>query len=70
MERYILYAEDSSRQLYRGRVSHQPYPIQRADILELDETLIWASGIRRSEEMPLRHYSRGVNVKVHVLERC
>ena len=70
MERYILYAVDSSRQLYRGRVSHQPYPIQRADLLELDETLVWAAGIRRSEEIPLRHYAREVNVKIHVLERC
>lgn len=69
LERYILYAEDTSKQLYRGRVSHQPYPVQRAEVLELDETLIWAAGIRRSEEAPLRHYAREVNVKVHAIER-
>ena len=69
MERYILYAEDSSRQLWRARVHHQPYPIQRAEVLELDETLVWASRIRKPESVALRHYAREVNVKVYGPER-
>jgi uncharacterized protein YqjF (DUF2071 family) len=69
MERYILYAVDEAHQLWRARIHHQPYPIQRADVLDLDETLIWASGIRRSEVLPIRHYAREVNVKVYPLER-
>ncbi len=67
-ERYILYATDSDHRLYRARVHHQPYPLQRAELFELDETLIWAAGIKRSEAIPLRHYSREVNVKVYPLE--
>ena len=47
IERYILYSADDEHQLYRARVHHQPYPVQRADLLEIDETLIWAAGIRR-----------------------
>jgi uncharacterized protein YqjF (DUF2071 family) len=69
VERYILYATDAERTLYRARVHHQPYPLQRADVFDLDETLTWAAGIRRSEAQPLRHYARAVNVKVYALER-
>ena len=68
IERYILYTIDSEHRLYRARVHHQPYPVNRAEILELDETLVWASGIRRSEDIPLRHYAREVNVKIYALE--
>jgi uncharacterized protein YqjF (DUF2071 family) len=67
-ERYILYTTDANKQLYRARVHHQPYPLQRAEILELEETLIWAAGIKRSEAIPLRHYAGEVNVKIYPLE--
>jgi uncharacterized protein YqjF (DUF2071 family) len=69
IERYILYAADESHQLYRARVHHQPYPLQRADLLDCDETLVWAAGIKRPESAPLRHYASEVNVKVYGLER-
>ena len=68
-ERYILYAQDEERQLYRARVHHQPYPLQRAEVDGLDETLVWAAGIRRVEGVGLRHYAREVNVKVYPLEK-
>jgi uncharacterized protein YqjF (DUF2071 family) len=70
VERYILYSEDDRRELHRARVHHQPYPIQRAEVPVLDETLIWAAGIKRSEQPAYRHYAREVNVKVYPLERC
>lgn len=70
VERYILYAEDEHRELHRARVHHQPYPVQKAEVLALDETLIWASGIKRAEQPAYRHYAREVNVKVYPLERC
>ncbi|HEY0370590.1 MAG TPA: DUF2071 domain-containing protein [Thermoanaerobaculia bacterium] len=69
VERYILYAQDADRQLYRARVHHQPYPVQRVEVLALDETLIWATGVKRAENVPLRHYAREVNVKVYPLEK-
>lgn len=68
MERYILYSQGEDHQLYRARVHHQPYPIQRVELLTLDETLVWAAGIRRSDSAPLRHYASEVNVKVYPLE--
>jgi uncharacterized protein len=69
LERYILYATDGDHQLYRARVHHQSYPMQRADLLECDETLVWAAGIRRPHDSPIKHYAREVNVKVYPLER-
>lgn len=69
IERYILYAIDDEHRLHRARVHHQPYPVQRAELLELEETLVWAAGVRRAETHPLRHYAREVNVKVYPLER-
>ena len=70
VERYILYSQDDARQLYRARVHHQPYPVQRAQVLALDETLIWATGIKRAEGVRMAHYAREVNVKVYGLERA
>lgn len=69
IERYILYSTDDEQRLHRARVYHQPYPVQRAEVIDLDETLIWAAGIRRSEAHPIRHYASEVNVKVYPLER-
>ncbi len=69
IERYILYATDEKHHLHRARVHHQPYPIQRADVSDLEETLIWAAGVRRSQTHPLRHYASEVNVRVYPLER-
>jgi hypothetical protein len=70
VERYLLYSMDKDRQLHRARVHHQPYPIQRADVLRLEETLVWAAGIRRGDSAPIRHYVREVNVKIDPPERC
>jgi uncharacterized protein YqjF (DUF2071 family) len=69
LERYVLYAQDDGHTLYRARVHHQPYPAQRVEIAGLEETLVWAAGIRRSDAVPLRHYAREVNVKVYALEK-
>ena len=70
LERYVLYSAGKDHQLYRARVRHQPYPIQRAELLELEETLVWAAGIRRSENAPLRHYAREVSATIGPLEKC
>jgi uncharacterized protein YqjF (DUF2071 family) len=63
VERYFLYAARPAR-LYRGQVHHSPYPLQTADVLKLDETLIAAAGIARPDAAPLAHYARGVDVEV------
>jgi uncharacterized protein YqjF (DUF2071 family) len=70
VERYILYTTDEQKNLRRARVHHQPYPLQRAELLECDETLVWACGIQRGEARPLRYYAEEVNVSVYQLEKC
>jgi len=70
VERYVLYAMSKDRELYRARVHHEPYPIERAEVLELEETLVWAAGVKRGENVPLRHYSRGVSVSIDAPEKC
>jgi len=69
VERYILYAADSDHQLWRARVHHAPYPIQKVAVGPLDETLVWAAGIKRPENAHLRHYAREVNVKIYLPEK-
>lgn len=69
VERYILYAEDEQRTLHRARVHHAPYPLQKAIVHEIDETLVWAAGVRRPEPIALQHYAKEVNVKVYPLEK-
>jgi hypothetical protein len=70
LERYILYTQDDERRLYRARVHHQSYPAQRVELTApVEETLVWAAGIRRPDHIELSHYAREVNVKVYPLER-
>lgn len=69
IERYLLYSQDDDKNLYRARVHHAPYEVGRTDVLELDETLIWAAGLKRAEQPQLRHYSRGVDVKIYAIEK-
>ena len=68
IERYFLYTADEEQRLYRARVHHRPYPLQRADVRDFEESAIWAAGLRRSQWNPLRHYAREVSVKVYGLE--
>ena len=67
VERYLLFTESGGR-LYRGRVHHQPYELQRAELESLEQTLVWAAGIRLSSEAPHILYSPGVDVQVEPIE--
>ncbi|MCW3094453.1 MAG: hypothetical protein JWL77_71 [Chthonomonadaceae bacterium] len=65
-ERYILYAYKRSR-LYSGQVHHTPYPLQRAELLALDESLLKAANLTRPDMAPLVHYAGGVDVRIFPL---
>ena len=62
-ERYLLYSTLGGR-LRRGQVHHTPYPLRRAEVDTLDETLLAAAGIDRPDSDPLVHYASGVRVEV------
>lgn len=67
-ERYILYAR-RGRTLYEGRVHHSPYPLQTANVLRLEESLLNASGIVKPDVPPLTHYAAEVRVKIFPIRR-
>jgi uncharacterized protein len=66
-ERYILFAQKGDR-LALGRVHHTPYPLQRAEVLELRETVVRAAGLPAPEGAPHVLYSPGVDVDVFPLK--
>ncbi len=68
IERYNLYVARRAG-LYRGRVRHRPYPLRRATLEHLSETVLSAAGLPAPAEPPLCHYSPAVDVDIFWLER-
>ena len=68
IERYCLYVARGGR-LYRGRVRHPPYPLRRAAVRRLVQTVVMAAGLSDPTPPPLCHYSPGVDVDIFWLER-
>lgn len=69
VERYALYSKRGN-QLFRGRVFHEPYQVQSAQVAVLRETNLRAAGFKRPDSKPHVLFSRGVNVEVRDLEPC
>lgn len=65
-ERYVLYAR-SGRGLRIGRVHHRPYPLRRASVSELQQSMVSAAGLPEPSGPPLTLYSPGVDVDVFAL---
>jgi len=64
LERYLLYSFKGDA-LLRGQVHHAPYPAQRAEVLEIGDSLIAAAGMPQVTGAPdLAHYAKGVDVEV------
>lgn len=55
--------------LFHGAVDHPRWPLQRATLVEIDDTLVTAAGLPSPAGLPLVHYSTGVAVKIGKLER-
>jgi uncharacterized protein YqjF (DUF2071 family) len=64
VERYLLYAETRQGQLYSARVHHRPYPLHRAELTDLRETVVAAAGLPRPAGEPHVLYSPGVDVEM------
>jgi uncharacterized protein YqjF (DUF2071 family) len=71
IERYILFAySPPPTRLWRGKVHHQPYPIQDVRVTDLDDCLFDLDGFKRPNRAPDHIVmSRGVEVEVFGLER-
>ena len=64
VERYLLYAETRRGQLYSARVHHRPYPLHRAELADLRETVVAAAGLPQPAGEPHVLYSPGVDVEL------
>ena len=70
LERYLLFLEHRQA-IYVGQVHHQPYPAQRAEILEVEDQLMQSAGLGEFHHPPkLVHYESGVDVEIFDLRRA
>ena len=68
LERYLLFTERHGTSL-RGQVHHTPYPVQHAEVLEVQDELVAAAGLPAVSGLPSHvHYSSGVDVEVFALQ--
>lgn len=68
-ERYCLYAADDSGQLYRGEITHPPWPLQRAQAEIEINTVCDAHGIELSTTPDLLHFAERIDVVGWTLDR-
>ncbi len=66
-ERYVLYAR-GERGLRLGRVHHHPYPLHRATVEHVEESMVVAAGLPAPDGAPHILYSPGVDVDVFALD--
>jgi uncharacterized protein len=54
------------RKLMWAKISHPPWPIHAAEVLECDESLVEAAGLRPPDGEPVVRWSPGVEVRIGV----
>ena len=67
-ERYCLYSE-RGRKLYRSRIYHEPWPLQKATLSSLSSTMIESHGLPAPKGEPLLHYAEELKVDIWPLRR-
>jgi uncharacterized protein YqjF (DUF2071 family) len=66
--RWILFSFAGGRHRF-ARACHQPWPLHRAQVQVVDDSLVTAAGLPRPQGEPLVHYSPGVDVRIGRPER-
>lgn len=61
--RFRLYAVRHGRLVYT-QIEHEPWPLARCHLLELNQTLMEASGLASPKGEPLVHFSADLQVKI------
>lgn len=61
--RWILFSVAGSKRRM-ARACHEPWPLRRAEAVDVDDQLVQAAGLPASANPPLVHYSRGVEVAI------
>lgn len=67
-ERYCLDTEHNGK-IYRARIHHHPWPLQPAELISLNTTMIESHGLPTPEGDPLLHYCEELNVEIWPLRR-
>jgi hypothetical protein len=68
-ERYLLFAK-TGEGISSGQVHHRPYPLHRAELVSVKESMLAAAGLPASSGPPMSVlYSPGVDVDVFALKR-
>ncbi|MFT3776303.1 MAG: DUF2071 domain-containing protein [Minicystis sp.] len=67
-ERYVLFADTGSG-LSMGVVHHRPYPLHRAEVIEVKQNMVEANGLPAVSGAPHVLYSPGVDVDVFALKK-
>jgi uncharacterized protein YqjF (DUF2071 family) len=67
-ERYCLDVEHN-QQIYRSRIHHSPWPLQKAELDSLNSTMIESHGLPTPEGEPLLHYCEEISVDIWPLKR-
>lgn len=62
-ERYCLYSA-SGGDLYRARIFHQPWPLQKATMNSSRSTMIEALGVKAFEGEPVLNYAEEIDVDI------
>lgn len=67
-ERYCLFSENKGK-LYRSRIHHPPWPLQRASVESYSSSMIKVLGVNEPEEPPLLHYAEEIAVDIWALQK-
>jgi uncharacterized protein YqjF (DUF2071 family) len=62
-ERYLLFAAADGR-IFSGQVHHRPYPLHRAEVIEVRESMVAAAGLPAPAGPPHVLWCPGVDVDV------
>jgi uncharacterized protein YqjF (DUF2071 family) len=65
--RYRLYTLCGKRLAF-AQIEHEPWPLESARVLRLDQNLIEQSGVPRAFGEPMAHYSADLQVRIGALE--
>jgi uncharacterized protein YqjF (DUF2071 family) len=67
-ERYCLYSEHH-RKIYRSQIHHQPWPLQKAELISLNSSMIECHGLPTPKSDPLLHYAEELSVDIWPLKK-
>lgn len=66
-ERYCLYTSHKQK-LYRCRIFHEPWPLQKATLSSFDSTMIESHGLPTPKDAPRLNYAEEISVDIWPLE--